>query len=87
METVHVKATNRADFLQEAGTGAFEGIYAVYRNLPSVSITGRIDAELLEALPRSLKFICHVGKAPSLLPSACPPTHSPLHPSNPHTGQ
>ncbi|KAH8148588.1 uncharacterized protein LAJ45_07299 [Morchella importuna] len=61
VETVHVKATNRADFLQEAGTGAFEGIYAVYRNLPSVSITGRIDAELLEALPRSLKFICHVG--------------------------
>ena len=34
---------------------------AAYRTFPSVSITGRIDEELVKHLPRSLKFICHNG--------------------------
>jgi glyoxylate reductase len=34
---------------------------AAYRTFDSVAITGKIDAELLDALPRSVRFICHNG--------------------------
>ncbi len=34
---------------------------AAYRTFDSVSITGRVDAELVAALPSSLRFICHNG--------------------------
>lgn len=33
----------------------------IYRTFDSVSITGLIDGELLDALPKSIKFICHSG--------------------------
>ncbi|KAK7420108.1 glyoxylate reductase [Neonectria punicea] len=55
------QATSREAFIAEAKSGAFDGITAAYRTFASVSITGRIDAELLDALPSSLKFICHNG--------------------------
>ncbi|KAK7420976.1 glyoxylate reductase [Neonectria magnoliae] len=55
------QATNREAFIAEAKSGAFDGVTAAYRTFASVSITGRIDAELLDALPSSLKFICHNG--------------------------
>lgn len=54
-------STNRTDFLQEASSGAFEGCIAAYRTFDSFEVTGKIDAELLDALPRSLRFICHNG--------------------------
>jgi lactate dehydrogenase-like 2-hydroxyacid dehydrogenase len=54
-------STNRADFLEEAASGPFEGCIAAYRTFDSFEVTGKIDAELLEALPRSLRFICHNG--------------------------
>lgn len=53
--------TNRAAFLAECATGAFDGALVAYRTFDSVALTGRIDAELLAALPPSLKFICHNG--------------------------
>ncbi|SPQ23940.1 32b52c10-8356-4efb-826a-a69afccd1af0 [Thermothielavioides terrestris] len=55
------RSTNRADFLEEAASGAFDGCIAAYRTFDSFSVTGKIDGELLEALPRSLRFICHNG--------------------------
>ncbi|KAK4040260.1 D-isomer specific 2-hydroxyacid dehydrogenase [Parachaetomium inaequale] len=54
-------ATNRADFVQEAASGAFDGCLAAYRTFGSFEVTGRVDSELLDALPRSLLFICHNG--------------------------
>ncbi|KAI5459809.1 glyoxylate reductase [Mariannaea sp. PMI_226] len=60
-DVVIPKATNRQDFLTEARSGAFEHVLAIYRTFASVDITGRIDSELLDSLPRSVKFICHNG--------------------------
>ncbi|KAL7269551.1 glyoxylate reductase [Rhizina undulata] len=58
-EVLKPKATNRADFIAEAKSGAFDGTCVVYRTLASDTITGRFDEELVSALPKSLKFICH----------------------------
>lgn len=55
------RSTHRAAFLEEARGGAFDGCVAAYRTFDSVEVTGRIDGELLDALPSSLRFICHNG--------------------------
>ncbi|MCJ1248439.1 hypothetical protein MMC30_005657 [Trapelia coarctata] len=60
-ELVTPKATNRAEFIEECKSGALDGVVAVYRTFPSISTTGRVDEELVEALPKSLKFVCHNG--------------------------
>ncbi|KAK4146540.1 Glyoxylate reductase 1 [Dichotomopilus funicola] len=54
-------ATDRAAFLEEAASGAFDGCVAAYRTFDSFTITGKINTELLAALPPSLRFICHNG--------------------------
>ncbi|CAM1503050.1 Fc.00g078260.m01.CDS01 [Cosmosporella sp. VM-42] len=54
-------STNRSDFIAECHTGAFDGVTVAYRTFASVSITGRVDDELLDALPKSLRFLCHNG--------------------------
>ncbi|GAM88474.1 hypothetical protein ANO11243_065070 [Dothideomycetidae sp. 11243] len=58
-EIITPTATNRASFMSEARNGAFDGCIAVYRTLPSISLTGRFDADLLLSLPSSLRFIAH----------------------------
>ena len=55
------KSTSRASFLEEAASGAFEGCLAAYRTFDSFEVTGKIDAELLDTLPGSLRYICHNG--------------------------
>ncbi|POS69938.1 D-isomer specific 2-hydroxyacid dehydrogenase [Diaporthe helianthi] len=55
------KSTDRAGFLDEAASGAFDGCQVAYRTFGSVSMTGRIDGELVSALPPSLKYMCHNG--------------------------
>jgi hypothetical protein len=55
------ESTDRAGFLAEAASGAFDGCLVAYRTFGSVSITGRVDSELVLALPPSLKYICHNG--------------------------
>lgn len=52
---------SREDFLSKCRSGAFDGIYALYRSNDSNKLTGNFNAELLDALPKSLKFICHNG--------------------------
>jgi hypothetical protein len=54
-------AKNRAEFLAECRSGRFDGVVAIYRTFPSIDVTGRIDEELVAALPRSVRFICHNG--------------------------
>ncbi|KAF5026303.1 hypothetical protein F66182_1625 [Fusarium sp. NRRL 66182] len=61
VDIVKPKSTDRAGFLEETRSGAFEGISAIYRTNKTVDTTGIFDAELLDVLPRSLKFICHNG--------------------------
>ncbi|KAF5246853.1 hypothetical protein FANTH_6715 [Fusarium anthophilum] len=61
VEPVYPKSDERSAFIEEIKSGAFDGVKAIYRTNKSVSITGLFDAELLDVLPKSLKFICHNG--------------------------
>lgn len=61
-EIIEPESTNRADFLAECRTGAFDGVHIIFRTAEAgPTLTGRVDGELLDALPSSLKFICHKG--------------------------
>ncbi|KAF5617861.1 d-3-phosphoglycerate dehydrogenase [Fusarium tjaetaba] len=58
---VYPQSNERSAFIEETKSGAFDGVKAIYRTNKSVGITGLFDAELLDVLPKSLKFICHNG--------------------------
>lgn len=60
-DIVETKATSRDEFIKECESGTFDGVVAAYRTFPSVSITGRIDEDVVKHLPKSLKFVCHNG--------------------------
>ncbi|GAB1203957.1 hypothetical protein APSETT445_002602 [Aspergillus pseudonomiae] len=60
-ELVKPTATNRAEFIQECKDGKLDGVVAAYRTFDSVSITGLVDEELVNALPSSLKYLAHCG--------------------------
>ncbi|KAI9791781.1 MAG: hypothetical protein M1833_001340 [Piccolia ochrophora] len=60
-ELIGPKARERDEFLEECKSGALDGVIATYRTFDSVKITGRFDEDLINALPKSLKFICHNG--------------------------
>ncbi|KAI9050917.1 hypothetical protein LZ554_005029 [Drepanopeziza brunnea f. sp. 'monogermtubi'] len=55
------KARSRPEFIEECKSGAFDAVVAAYRTFGSVVVTGLIDEELVAALPKRLKFICHNG--------------------------
>lgn len=61
-DVIRPKATNRADFIAECGSGALDGVSVTYRTFDSAKITGKVDSELLDALPKSIKFLCHNGE-------------------------
>ncbi|KAG9498720.1 hypothetical protein J7337_009531 [Fusarium musae] len=61
IEPVYPQSNERSAFIEETKSGAFDGVKAIYRTNESVGITGLFDAELLDVLPKSLKFICHNG--------------------------
>ncbi|KAG5778423.1 hypothetical protein H9Q73_007935 [Fusarium xylarioides] len=61
IEPIYPKSNERSAFIEETKSGAFDGVKAIYRTNKSVGITGLFDAELLDVLPKSLKFICHNG--------------------------
>ena len=52
---------SRDDFISKCRNGEFRDVFALYRGNDSNPITGNFNAELVEALPSSLKFICHNG--------------------------
>lgn len=71
---IQPKATNRDEFIAECKSGALDGISVAYRTFDSVKITGKIDSELLDAFPKSIKFLCHNGeKHSSISLPHCPP--------------
>lgn len=76
-------STNRADFLAECASGAFNGIVAAYRTFASASTTGPWDSELIAALPTSLRFCAHNGAGYDQIDiSACSARSPPLLVSN-----
>ncbi|OAT10562.1 D-3-phosphoglycerate dehydrogenase [Blastomyces gilchristii SLH14081] len=52
---------NRDEFIANCKSGKYDGVVAIYRSNESTKVTGPFDAELLDALPKSLEFICHNG--------------------------
>ncbi|RGP67484.1 d-3-phosphoglycerate dehydrogenase [Fusarium longipes] len=61
IEAIWPKSTDRASFIEESKSGAFDGIKAIYRTNKTYSTAGMFDAELLDSLPKTLGFICHNG--------------------------
>lgn len=55
--------------MAECRSGVLDGVVAAYRTTASISITGLIDAELVDVLPNSLKFLCHSISPSTLLPA------------------
>ncbi|GAB7363867.1 hypothetical protein MBLNU230_g4431t1 [Neophaeotheca triangularis] len=60
-ELITPQSDNRKDFLAECRCGALDGVVAAYRTFGSVGITGIWDEELINAVPKSLKFLAHNG--------------------------
>jgi len=58
---LHYPHGGRATFLEKCRNGAFDNVMGLYRSNASTSETGPFDAELIKALPDSLKYICHNG--------------------------
>jgi glyoxylate reductase len=76
-------STNRADFLKECASGAFDGAIAAYMTFPSVSITGPWDSGLIAALPKSLIFCAHNGAGYNQVDvQACSAREPPIRVSN-----
>ncbi|KIX07408.1 uncharacterized protein Z518_02061 [Rhinocladiella mackenziei CBS 650.93] len=51
----------RDRFLSNCKNGEYNDVVALYRSNQSTSETGPFDQELVSALPKSLKYICHNG--------------------------
>jgi glyoxylate reductase len=60
-EIVEPQARSREEFIEECKKGTFDDVKATYRTFQSVVITGLFNEELIDALPKSLKFIAHNG--------------------------
>lgn len=59
-ELLPLTSRDRTEFIADL-QGKYSDITAVYRDFPSVEITGRFDEELSKHIPDSLKFICGHG--------------------------
>lgn len=76
-------ATNRGEFIQECRDGKLDGVVAAYRTLQSVSVTGLIDEEVVNALPSSLRFLAHCGAGYDQVDvQACSARNPPIRVSN-----
>ncbi|KAI1274242.1 D-isomer specific 2-hydroxyacid dehydrogenase [Xylaria sp. FL0933] len=83
-ELVTPEAKNRREFIEECKSGKLDGVLAICDRAPSsIAVTGKFDEELINALPQSVKFLCHNGAgydnidtaactARSILVSNCP---------------
>lgn len=58
----HYPTGGRAKFLEKCRAGEFHDVVGLYRgNASTAETTGPFDAELIQALPESLRYICHNG--------------------------
>lgn len=70
---ITTSATSPQEFLSECHNGALSGVTIIYRTFQSISITGRIDGEVVSALSKiGVKAICHNGAGyDQINPQAC----------------
>ncbi|WPG98847.1 Hypothetical protein R9X50_00164500 [Acrodontium crateriforme] len=52
---------SRSEFLSNISSGKYDDVEVIYRSNESTSVTGPFNAELVQALPKSVKFITHNG--------------------------
>lgn len=57
----HVGNTTRDQFLKDCKDGKYDGFVAIYRTFTTLGKVGRFDKELCDALPSSIKAVCHYG--------------------------
>lgn len=82
-ELVAPTATNRQEFLKECRDGKLDGVVAAYRTFDSVAITGKIDEEVVNVLPNSLKYLAHCGAGYDQVDvHACSARNPPIRVSN-----
>lgn len=83
-ELTTTSATDPSEFLSECRRGALDGVKVIYRTFDSVSVTGKIEGEVVEALGKNgvgVKGICHNGAGYDQIDtSAC--TAAGIHVSN-----
>ncbi|WVR08672.1 hypothetical protein IAU60_005730 [Kwoniella sp. DSM 27419] len=61
-EVLELGETSREQFFKDLSSGGkYADIVAIYRHNDSASAVGIFDKELIEALPKSVKYICHNG--------------------------
>lgn len=60
-EVVHIASGNREDFLGDIKAGRFDGCIAICRSNQYTYLTGNLDAEVLDLLPKSICYICNIG--------------------------
>ncbi|KPI37575.1 putative 2-hydroxyacid dehydrogenase UNK4.10 [Cyphellophora attinorum] len=58
-EVLQPQASTREEFIKECRSGRFDGVVALYR--AAVTVAGKFDAEMVAALPASLRFVCYTG--------------------------
>ncbi|KAF7359507.1 D-isomer specific 2-hydroxyacid dehydrogenase [Mycena sanguinolenta] len=61
-DLIKPQAANREQFLSECKSRKLDGVVVICDRAPaSMATTGPFDEELIQALPKTLKFICHNG--------------------------
>lgn len=61
---IHLQEYNsgsREDFLSKLKAGEYDDVVAIYRSNESTSVTGPFNKDLVQSLPKSLKYITHNG--------------------------
>lgn len=60
-EVIHITDGNREDFLKKVQEGQFEDCVAICRSNQYTHLSENLDAELLDLLPKSIRYICNIG--------------------------
>lgn len=60
-DVVELLLGTREDFLASLEAGKYDGVTNIYRTFGLVNNTGRIDAEIADALPLLVKLVLHCG--------------------------
>lgn len=59
-QVVTLESKSREEFLTDL-KGKYADIVAIYRTVQSAKVTGLFDEEIANAMPESLKYLCHNG--------------------------
>ncbi|KAK4923686.1 glyoxylate reductase [Elasticomyces elasticus] len=82
-ELVKAESKDRESFIKDCKDGKYDGVVAAYRTFNSISMTGRFDEELVNALPKSWKYLSHNGAGYDQIdPEPCSKRDPPLFVSN-----